>query len=205
MLPPITPTMKASDHPMGKWPSQLAGYQLSGMVILTPTKTSTMPSPYLSMWNLSCAPASRKYRLRRPRMAKTLLVKTMNGSLVTAKIAGTLSTAKTMSLTSIMHSATKSGVPTQRSALAPVPCGSRACSFTRNCCPWSLGVSGIHRRRSLRMGFFSGSASRSGAKMILMPVKMRNAPKMMTTALYWMSAAPIAMNTARNASAPRMP
>ena len=121
MLPAIIVTMNASDQPMGKCPSQLAGYQLTGIVILTPTNTSTMPRPYFSMWNLSAAPASRKYRLRRPRIANTLLVNTMNGSLVTAKIAGTLSTANTMSLTSIMQSATKSGVPTQRSAFAPVP------------------------------------------------------------------------------------
>jgi len=41
--------------------------------------------------------------------------------------------------------------------------------------------------------------------MILTPVKMRNAPNTTTTHWYWISAAPRAMNTARKASAPRMP
>ena len=55
-------------------------------------------------------PASRKNIERRPRIAKMLDVKTMKGSLVTAKIAGIESTAKIRSLISTQTSARKSGV-----------------------------------------------------------------------------------------------
>ena len=51
-----------------------------------------------------------KYIERRPRIAKTFEVKTISGSRVSAKMAGTESTAKTMSVISRKSSATKSGV-----------------------------------------------------------------------------------------------
>ncbi|MCY1303878.1 hypothetical protein D9M70_536060 [compost metagenome] len=54
--------------------------------------------------------ASRKYIARRPMMAKILEVNTRKGSVVTAKIAGMLSTAKTASLASIISSTTNIGV-----------------------------------------------------------------------------------------------
>ncbi|MNV90861.1 hypothetical protein D3C71_1852850 [compost metagenome] len=55
-------------------------------------------------------PASRKNIARRPSTAKTLEVSTMNGSVVIAKIAGMLSTAKITSVTAIRISTTNSGV-----------------------------------------------------------------------------------------------
>jgi hypothetical protein len=55
-------------------------------------------------------PANIKYIERRPNIAKILEVKTMRGSLVKAKIAGTESTAKMMSLASRNNSAKNKGV-----------------------------------------------------------------------------------------------
>jgi hypothetical protein len=55
-------------------------------------------------------PASRKNIARRPSTANTLEVSTMNGSVVIAKMAGMLSTAKITSVTAIRISTTNSGV-----------------------------------------------------------------------------------------------
>ena len=54
--------------------------------------------------------AKKKYIDRNPNMAKILELKTKKGSEVIANIAGTLSIAKTTSITSITNKATKSGV-----------------------------------------------------------------------------------------------
>ena len=78
--------------------------------IFNPTKISTTASPYFNMWNLSIAPASIKYRARKPRIAKVFDVKTINGSFVSAKMAGTESTAKMTSVASKKSSATNKGV-----------------------------------------------------------------------------------------------
>src|SRR5690606_33406890 len=79
-------------------------------VIFSPTNTSTIDNPYFSRWNLSTAPESRKYIERRPKMAKMLEVNTISGSRVSAKIAGTESTANTTSVASSTSSTTSSGV-----------------------------------------------------------------------------------------------
>ena len=55
-------------------------------------------------------PARAKYSDRRPRMAKTLLVNTRNGSAVMAKMAGIESTAKIRSVVSTMTRAKANGV-----------------------------------------------------------------------------------------------
>ncbi len=55
-----------------------------------------------------------KYIERRPRIANTFEVNTMNGSRVSAKIAGTESIANTMSLPSRQRSATSNGVAHSR-------------------------------------------------------------------------------------------
>ncbi|MNI94310.1 hypothetical protein D3C73_1523890 [compost metagenome] len=54
--------------------------------------------------------ASRKYSARSPIIAKMFEVKMMNGSVVTAKIAGMLSTANIRSLASISTSTRNIGV-----------------------------------------------------------------------------------------------
>ena len=59
------------------------------------------------------APASTKYSERSPRMAHTFEVNTMNGLVVTAKMAGMESVAKTTSDNSTMMSVRKSGVAAQ--------------------------------------------------------------------------------------------
>jgi hypothetical protein len=60
--------------------------------------------------NFSIKFAIKKYMERKPKIASALLAKTMNGSSVTAKIAGIESTAKTRSINSTMMSTRKSGV-----------------------------------------------------------------------------------------------
>ena len=60
--------------------------------------------------NIIIKPAIAKYSERRPRMANAFDVKTMNGSCVTAKIAGIESTANTTSAKSTSSSVTNSGV-----------------------------------------------------------------------------------------------
>ena len=54
--------------------------------------------------------AKKKYIERNPRIAKILELKTKKGSDVIASIAGTLSKANSISITSITSKATKSGV-----------------------------------------------------------------------------------------------
>ena len=70
---------------------------------------STVASPSLRYRNRSAASASRKYSDRRPRIANALLVNTMNGSVVTAKMAGMESTAKMRSVVSTAMSASSRG------------------------------------------------------------------------------------------------
>ncbi len=59
---------------------------------------------------MSMTPASRKYSARSPRMANRFDEKTMNGSVVKAKIAGTLSKAKAKSVASITINTKNNGV-----------------------------------------------------------------------------------------------
>ena len=71
-----------------------------------------------------CDVRRQKYRARSPMMAKMLEVKTMKGPVVTAKMAGILSTAKTRSLISIITKTRNIGVA-QRTPLMR----------TKNFCP----------------------------------------------------------------------
>jgi hypothetical protein len=64
----------------------------------------------LSRWNFPITPWSRKNSERSPRIAKMFEVKTMNGSVVMAKIAGIESTANTRSVHSIRTRTIRSGV-----------------------------------------------------------------------------------------------
>ncbi|MNT13858.1 hypothetical protein D3C72_1488400 [compost metagenome] len=59
--------------------------------------------------------------------------------------------------------------------------------------------------RILITGFFSGSIGFSGAKSILIPVKIKNTPKKITTAWYCISTAPKAIKIARKTRAPKIP
>ena len=56
--------------------------------IFTPTNVRISARPYFSRWKRSTTAASRKYSDRSPMIAKMFDVKTMNGSVVTPKIAG---------------------------------------------------------------------------------------------------------------------
>ncbi len=78
--------------------------------IFKPIKIKITAKPYLSKENRSAKSASKKYIALSPIIAKILDVNTMNGSVVTANIAGILSTAKIRSLISTSTSTTNNGV-----------------------------------------------------------------------------------------------
>ena len=103
---PIRPPITESDHTIGNLPPNASFNQ----TIFNPTKINTEAKPYLIYANRSITPANIKYIDRNPRIANMFDVKTINGSRVSAKIAGTESTAKIMSLSSKNTSARKSGV-----------------------------------------------------------------------------------------------
>ncbi len=97
----------------------------------------------------------------------------MKVSVVIAKIAGTLSTAKIRSAMLMTTSARKSGVA--HTTILPVTAsGLRTKNFSacRSC------VTRIRLVRNFTTGFFEMSGSLSGTISILMPVAMRKAPKM---------------------------
>ena len=81
-------------------------------------------------------------------MAKALLVKTRNGSWVTAKIAGMESTAKMMSVVSTRTRTMNSGVATHLPAF-----------FTQNFCPWYSSVDGTRLLAQRSTGLRDGSIS----------------------------------------------
>ncbi len=84
--------------------------QISISNIFTPIKVKITARPYCSKLNFSATPDNRKYIARRPKIANKFDVKTMKGSVVTAKIAGILSTAKITSLSSTIINTSSSGV-----------------------------------------------------------------------------------------------
>ncbi len=93
--------------------ARLAGVGISyhaAMSILTPTNARTNTMAYLSLSNLPSMAASAKYSERSPRIAMMLLVKTINGSSVTPKMAGMESIAKSTSEVSMTMRASMSGV-----------------------------------------------------------------------------------------------
>ncbi|MCW0417148.1 hypothetical protein NB689_002902 [Xanthomonas sacchari] len=119
----------------------------------------------------------------------------MNGSVVIAKIAGMLSTAKITSVIAISISTANSGVNQRLPSWV-----------TLSALPWYCGV----RRRCLRMKRSTGLASRSGSlpaeNHILMPVSSRNAPN--TYSSQWnlvSSTEPAKIITARSTIAPSTP
>ena len=78
--------------------------------IFRPMKLKTNANPYFRNTKRSATFARRKYIALKPKTAKILDVNTMNGSVVTAKTAGMLSTANITSLNSIMIKTKNSGV-----------------------------------------------------------------------------------------------
>ena len=118
--------------------------------------------------NRSCRSASRKYSARRPRMAKAFDANTMNCSRLTARTAGTESTAKITSVASISTSTANSGVASRLPSMLAVN------SF----CP-SYSVGGRHdpahepqHRVVLGVDLLVVARTRAWT-----PVKSRNAPK----------------------------
>ena len=71
-----------------------------------------MINEYFTYWNFSIIPERKKYKFRKPRIAKILEVKTIKGSLVIEKIAGIESTAKRISVNSITINVAKRAVAT---------------------------------------------------------------------------------------------
>jgi len=118
--------------------------------ILTPTNMSTPASPYLSRRKRAAMLARRKYRARRPRMAKMLEEATMKGSVVTAKTAGMESTANMASLMPIRTTTRNRGVNQRLPS-----------RMTARLSPWYWGRMGRWRRIQRTRGWCSGSGSRS--------------------------------------------
>ena len=92
----------------------ITSFSHSAASIFNPTNPRIAASDTLRYRNFAIALDSAKYSERSPRIAKTLLVKTMNGSVVIAKIAGMESTAKMRSVVSTSTRETASGVSIQR-------------------------------------------------------------------------------------------
>ena len=124
--------------------------------ILIPIKLNTKAKPYLRKIKRSAKSASKKYMARRPKMAKMLEVRTMKGSVVTAKIAGMLSTAKMTSLNSIIINTSKSGVA-MRLPFSMVK------NFSPSNC-WLVGMTFLSRVRIL---FWERSSSASASGFII--------------------------------------
>src|SRR5690554_5394576 len=82
----------------------------SAISILTPINTKITAKPYFNKENLSPISAIKKYIARRPKMANKFDVKTIKGSVVKARTAGMLSTAKTISEISTNTNAKNNGV-----------------------------------------------------------------------------------------------
>src|SRR4051794_35729583 len=104
-----TPAMTASEI-------QTGGCQTSMSSILTPMKARMAARPLARWVNRSITPASRKYSARRPSIANAFAAKTTKGACVTAKIAGTESTANTTSVVATTTNTASSGV-----AIRPPP------------------------------------------------------------------------------------
>ncbi len=105
---------------------------------------------------------------RRPSTAMMLAVNTMKPSVVTAKMAGIESTAKSTSVNSITTSTSRRGVAMRTPFL-----------MVKNFCPSYSELTGISRLTRRKPGFFSRSVSPSPFwKSMRAPVKRRNAPKM---------------------------
>ncbi len=106
MEQPIKLAIIKRDQPIGNLPPNISFSQ----TIFKPTNIKTAANPYLIKINRSKTPARRKYMDLNPKIAKMFEVNTIRGSRLIAKIAGTESTAKIMSLISKKTSARKRGV-----------------------------------------------------------------------------------------------
>ena len=86
--------------------------------IFVPTNIKTKAKPNFNKWKRFVISANKKYKARKPIIAKIFEVNTMNGSVVTAKIAGIESTANTTSEISIkINTSSKRIITAKNSAL----------------------------------------------------------------------------------------
>ena len=155
--------MIPSDHSIGNLPPNAS----FSHTIFSPTKIRITASAYLSRWKRSTASASRKYIARRPRMANTLDVKTIERLARDRedrrhRVDGEDDVAH---LEEQQRHQQRRGVPAVRRRR------------TKNRWPCRSGVTGIQRRNSRISGLRSGSTCCSGVRSIFMPVAIRNAPK----------------------------
>lgn len=162
-------TIIKSDQVIGNFPPKASFNQ----DIFKPTNTKTNPSPYFKYLNFLTTPASIKYIARKPSIANTFDVKTISGSFVIAKIAGTESTANIISDTSMKSNAINKGVAYKTPSF-----------FMKNFCPSILGVTLNNFLKSFITGLFSGLMGFSGAKIILKPVSIKNTPNIITINWY---------------------
>ncbi|MNR42502.1 hypothetical protein D3C85_1610240 [compost metagenome] len=119
----------------------------------------------------------------------------MNGSVVTAKIAGMLSTAKITSLSSTRISTSSSGVANRIPFLRTKKCSLSMVSVMRKC-----------PRIHFTSGFSPIPVSSSFASAIFTPVNSRNAPKTYSSHSNWViSQLPAKIITVRRIIAPSTP
>ena len=151
--------------------------------------------PYFSMEKRSATPASRKYIARRPKIANRFEVSTMNGSVVTAKIAGILSTAKMTSLSSTRINTSISGVTNSRPFLR-----------TKNFSSSMVSVMRKWPRSQRTNGLSPIPEASSFASAIFTPVNSRNAPNTYSSHSNWViSQLPAKIMIVRRTIAPSTP
>ena len=100
----ISPSVMANDV-LG-----VTSMPIYGKKILLPINIKITDSAYLRYAKRCTASAKRKYNALKPKIAKMLLVYTINTSWVMRKIAGILSKAKITSIVSIIINAKNNGV-----------------------------------------------------------------------------------------------
>ena len=128
-------------------------------------------------------------------MAKAFDENTMNGSLDTAKTAGTESRAKITSVNSTTTRVANSGVAARL-----------ALTLVKKWSPSMVSVTGMIRLRSPRPTVEVFSPSSSRCRIMRMPVKIRNSPNTTNSQKNRLiKALPTRMNTRRSTRAPKTP
>ena len=169
----ITPTMMPSDHV----DREVAVEQpVEDTVIFRPTKTSTMPRPYFSMWNLSMAPAQHEVEVAQAQDGEDVRGEDDQRLLGEREDGG----HGVHREDDVGHLQEQQGDEERR--------GVRCAPSRRRKNFWACisGVTGTNRRKSRIRAFSSGSTPCSLANIMRTPVKTRKAPKIQITHWYWM-------------------
>src|SRR5271167_374654 len=141
-------------------------------IIFAPINASTNERPAVKYRKRPSTPAKRKYIARKPKIANTLDVYTINGSRVIPKIAGIESTAMVISVISTIKSTTNRGVA---NSFPP--------SRTKNLLPAYSFLTRRYRFANREIRFSSGCISAFFAKSMCDPAYTRKAPNTYSTQL----------------------